>query len=247
MTTSDLSVSLEPHLVHALQPLVPLLPGATATKLRALLKDVTNLSHDEQGEPGSLRTKTIPYALLASISQWTRSSDGRAALAGHEPPLDPRAYEMIALLAGARTSPDKTFPKFVPKEREEMERMKRATNDRKVITALLNALLSILGCGFATWYAARTLRWREEWRVLLALLVATVVAISEAVLYIIWQARRNGKLRPIVPPQTTVVVHKEVEADVTPHENSEPIPTLEKEATLRQRRVILGPPDDSSE
>lgn len=69
---------------------------------------------------------------------------------------------MIALLAGSMTSPERKFPDYVPpKEPEvlEAERLK----ERKTITALVNSLLSIVGAGFATYWAAAMTGWRNEW------------------------------------------------------------------------------------
>jgi hypothetical protein len=159
----DLQVSLEPHLADVLRPLTPLLPDSLATDLLSHISESSGSPKLEDSGTSTSLTRTIPYTLLASVSQWTRTSNGLEALSRHNPPLDPRAYEMIALLAGARTSPNKTYPKHVPKERQAEELRKRETSDRKAITALLNSLLSIGGCGFATWYAADRLHWKDEW------------------------------------------------------------------------------------
>jgi len=99
---------------------------------------------------------------------------------------------MIALLAGTTTSPERKFPAYIPPDPHADQ--KREYQDRKAVTALLNALLSIIGSGAATWWAAEG--WRPEWRVLLSFMVATVVATSETILYIIWESRRSGKGRP---------------------------------------------------
>lgn len=127
---------------------------------------------------------------------------------------------MIALLAGTRTSPERKFPAGSPVTRLDgralsIEDVKRNLDDRRAVTAVLNALLSILGSGAATWWAAERLAWKDEWvclpprspqrifadgfpfqKVLLALLVAMVVAISEAVLYLIWDGRRSKRKPP---------------------------------------------------
>ncbi|KAF7356870.1 hypothetical protein MVEN_01022800 [Mycena venus] len=97
---------------------------------------------------------------------------------------------MVALLAGSVTSPERKFPPYVPpKSPEEAAALKMA--ERKAITYLLNALLSIVGSGFAAWWAAGKTGWKNEWQVLFSLFVAAVVAISEAVLYLIYDLRRS--------------------------------------------------------
>ncbi|PCH38786.1 hypothetical protein WOLCODRAFT_136437 [Wolfiporia cocos MD-104 SS10] len=180
--TQDLNVSLEAHLTDTLRPLLNLVPAPLSTQLNATLS-----GHDDE-QSSSL--KLIPYSLLSSVSAWARSAEGMAALASHEPPLHVSDYTMIALLAGTRTSPERNFPD-APVRRTPEEEAQKSASDRRAITALLNALLSILGSGGATWWAAGRLAWKEEWKVLLALFVAIVVAVSEAVLYLIWDSRRS--------------------------------------------------------
>lgn len=133
---------------------------------------------------------TIPYSVLQAVSHWSRTTTGIAALVSNSPSLDPHAYSMISLLAGTTTSPEGRFGEYVPpKEPEKLEAEK--TRERKAITALINALLSIGGAAFAVWCAAEKTGWRNEYRVLLALFVAIIVAASESILYLIWQARRT--------------------------------------------------------
>ncbi|EPQ61151.1 hypothetical protein GLOTRDRAFT_69405 [Gloeophyllum trabeum ATCC 11539] len=181
-----LTVSLEDHLVESLQPLCSFLPNDLSEELIACL-DSAKSKRRERAAP------TIPYDLLSSISKWSRTEGGRAALQAHDPPLDVHAYDMIALLAGTRTAPDRKFPTFVPESEDREEERKRAINDRKAITTLLNAALSVAGAGFAAWYAAGQVRWRDEWRALLGLAVAAIVAIAEGVLYVIWDSRKSSK------------------------------------------------------
>ncbi|KAJ7623464.1 hypothetical protein FB45DRAFT_925750 [Roridomyces roridus] len=194
-----LNISLEPHLVEILTPLKPLLPSELATQLLPYVS-----------EPA---LPTVPYPLLQSISQWTRTAEGLLVLQSAS--LDPHSYSMVALLAGTTTSPERKFAAYTPeKSPEEAEALKRA--ERRAITYLINALLSILGSGFAAWWAAGKTGWRSEWQVLFALLVAAVVAIAEAVLYLIWDSRRSNK-RPrrklkISPEKRNQAVVKEVEA-----------------------------------
>lgn len=69
---------------------------------------------------------------------------------------------MIAMLAGATTSPEGKFGDYTPPKGPQAIEADRA-KERKAITALLNALLSIGGAAFATWWAADKLRWTNEW------------------------------------------------------------------------------------
>jgi hypothetical protein len=94
------------------------------------------------------------------------------------------------------------------------------SEDRREITALINGLFSVVGVGFAAWWAAGNIHWRNEtvgssdlgvqWqltsciqRVLLALASSIIVAIAEGVLYAIWSSHsekrkqtRQKKLKP---------------------------------------------------
>ncbi|KAJ6485884.1 hypothetical protein C8R45DRAFT_998287 [Mycena sanguinolenta] len=175
---SALNISLETHLLEILTPLHPLLLPELAAELKPYISEPV--------------PSTIPYTFLQSISQWSRSPAGQEALLSGS--LEPQSYSMVALLAGSVTSPERKFPAYVPdKTAEETEALRVA--ERKAITYLLNALLSIIGSGFAAWWAAGKTGWKKEWQVLFALFVAAVVAISEAVLYLIWDARRS-RARP---------------------------------------------------
>ncbi|KAG6817542.1 hypothetical protein H0H87_007510 [Tephrocybe sp. NHM501043] len=182
--TDGLNISLESHLVDSLRPL-----QAVASK---------DLADTLSPYTASSPPPTIPYSVLRSVSQWSQTT-GLQALRSYTPPLDPHAYTMIALLAGTTTSPEGHFGTYEPPpDPEEVEAARTA--ERRSITSLLNALLSILGSGFAVWWAADKLRWKNEWRVLLALFTAIVVAVAEAVLYLIWQSRRSqSKLKRTKP------------------------------------------------
>ncbi|KAF9005975.1 hypothetical protein BDQ17DRAFT_321705 [Cyathus striatus] len=177
-TCTDLNISLEPHLVETLTPLQSLLPSGIRDQLAPHLS-----------KPASL---VIPYSLLHEISQWSRTSDGEKILNAHLPPLNPQDYTMVSLLAGTLTSPERKFGKWIP-EKDPQEGEAQRTRDRKAITALLNALLSIAGAGIATWWAADKTGWRNEWKALLALFVSILVAIAEGGLYLIWQSRRQNR------------------------------------------------------
>jgi hypothetical protein len=196
-----LRVSLEPHLVEKLRPLVRSIPAPLSAELSPLLSETASSS-----------TPTISHALLSSLSRWVRTEEGARELKSNDPPLDPLAYSMVALLAGTRTSPDKKFPQSSPRPFSRSESAARDIGDRRAIIAVLNALLSVICTGAATWWAAQRTGWRDEWvcygvppfasqrdaaenriqKVLLSLLAATIVAMSEVGLYIIWEARRRG-------------------------------------------------------
>lgn len=69
---------------------------------------------------------------------------------------------MVSLLAGTATSPERFFGSYIP-PRDPAEVQAEKNRERKSITALLNAILSIVGSAFATWWAAEKLGWRNEW------------------------------------------------------------------------------------
>ncbi|KAI0644174.1 hypothetical protein C8Q79DRAFT_873152, partial [Trametes meyenii] len=197
-----LTVSLEEHLADALRPLLPLLPEALSADLnRALNAPHSDPNSDvSPGPPSSSGSsspppavRTIPYQLLSTISKWSRTPAGAQVLASHEPPLAAQDYAMVALLAGTRTSPDRKFPSAPSGTNADTPAaaQKRELSDRRAVTAVLNALLSIGGAGVATFWAAGRLAWKDEWKVLLALSVSIVVAASEVILYIIWDSRRT--------------------------------------------------------
>jgi len=188
----QLNISLEPHLIDTLRPVLPIASADLASILTPYLSS----------DPPS----TIPYAVLRRLSQWARTT-GCDALRKQSPPLDPQAYIMVALLAGTTTSPERNFGDFTP-ARDPADVQAERNKERKAITAILNALLSILGSGFAAWWAADKTGWRNEWvgetvflydlrsvrvmqKVLFGLSVAILVAVAEAALYFIWQGRRS--------------------------------------------------------
>ena len=146
----ELNISLEPHLQETLSHIAVLLPKPLSDQLEPYLNHV---------QIPSQTTPTIPYSLLQSISQWSRTLPGLATLKSHEPPLSPHDYSMIALLAGTITSPERKFPAYIPPDSHADQ--KREYKDRKTVAAILNALLSIIGSGAATWWAAAG--WRPEW------------------------------------------------------------------------------------
>lgn len=147
----ELNISLEPHLQETLNSIVVHLPERVTEQLEAYL----NVQNPSQSTP------TIPYSLLQSISQWARTPSALTLLSNNDPPLSPHDYTMIALLAGTTTSPERKFPTYIPPDPHADQ--KREYNDRKAVTAILNALLSIIGSGAATWWAAEKTGWTPEW------------------------------------------------------------------------------------
>lgn len=143
---SGINISLETHLLHVLKPISSILPEHLANDLAQYIIDPSPLS--------------IPYNTLFAISQWTRTADGQKALQTHS--MKPHDYSMISLLAGTTSSPEGKFGTYIPpKEPEQIEAER--VNERKSITALINALLSIGCVAFAAWWAADKTGWRNEW------------------------------------------------------------------------------------
>ncbi|KAG0709193.1 hypothetical protein DFH29DRAFT_978773 [Suillus ampliporus] len=175
MKTPELNVSLEHHLLEALNPLSTILPDDLATELSAFIS------------PSS--SAVIPYNVLLKISQWSRSPAGLKTLQSSS--LDPQSYSMVSLLAGTRTSPEKKFPAYLAKDPQAERR--QAADDRKAVSTVINGVLSVAGAGFATWWAGERTGLRLEWRALLATFVALVVAFAEVILYMIWDSRRSTK------------------------------------------------------
>lgn len=141
---SDTTVSLPAHLRSTLEPLIEILPRDLHERLSMCFLDPTC---------------EIPHSLLLSISKWARSEEGRYQLRARA--LELNDYSMISLLAGTITSPSSKFPPHVPLP-DVLEEAKRARNDRKAITALLNALFSIGGAGYAGWWTSDRTGWRDE-------------------------------------------------------------------------------------
>ncbi|KAE9399869.1 hypothetical protein BT96DRAFT_1100608 [Gymnopus androsaceus JB14] len=174
MSESNVNVSLEPHLISALEPLLQICDPPLSNQLAQ-----------------HLTQPIIPYSVLQSVSRWSRSPAGSSALRACSPPLDPNSYSMIALLAGTTTSPERKFGSYVPPQ-EPDQIMNQQKRERKAITTIINGVLSVIGSGAAAWLGSERTSWKQEWRVLFAFFVAVIVAVSETVLYIIWQSRSSS-------------------------------------------------------
>ena len=85
---------------------------------------------------------------------------------------------------------------------------------------------------------------------LFALAVGTVVAISEAVLYIIWQSRATGKLKPLKPNTRRTARHKRIDGtdDTEPtggKGQSTDVQDAPSEGDLRKRMTQKESAEDS--
>lgn len=148
---NKLNVSLEPHLRDALTTLLRILPEETSQQLTSHLSSEMN----------SAVVPVIPYELILKISGWCQTTDGKATLQTCSPPLNPHSYTMVSLLAGTCTSPEKHFPPYAAKDPEEDQRLR--TKDRKAIATLVNAVMSVVATGVATWWASEYTGMRLEW------------------------------------------------------------------------------------
>ncbi|KZP01628.1 hypothetical protein CALVIDRAFT_594331 [Calocera viscosa TUFC12733] len=184
-------VSLPEHLRQTLLALLEVPPPPVLTEdLAAQLRPYVTPPRADPASPARPRP-TIPYSLLSQVSKHVRSPRCRPALEAHE--IDPREYEMISLLAGVKTITTATAdpPRATDTARKNAAR--QWAEDRRALSAVVNGLFSVGGVGFAAWYAAGSAGYREEWRALLGLLAGLVVAVSEGVLFVIWQDRAEKR------------------------------------------------------
>jgi len=177
------NISFTHDLADRLEPLKRILPPHLVTPIPQLLPSPSPSTAATTPIP------TIPYSLLYSISKWTRTEEGAALLSKNS--LNSRSYEMVSLLAGATTSPERVFPPHKVETNDPLADRRREINDRKAVVTLINALLSIGGSGAATWYATGVAGWRNEWRALFSLFFALLVTIAEGVLFVLWNSRRS--------------------------------------------------------
>jgi len=212
----ELHVSLEHHLLEALNPLPIILPDDLAAELATFISPPSTL---------------ILYSALLKISKWARSPAGLKAL--NSSSLDPQSYSMVSLLAGTRTSPEKKFPTYLAKDPEAERR--RAADDRKAVSTVVNGVLSVAGTGFATWWASGHTGLQLEWRALLATCLALIVAFAEVILYMIWDSHRSpkksGRTPLVVSTKEKLVEDKVDTVDVTATSSS----TEPPHSALRQR------------
>ncbi|KIJ62025.1 hypothetical protein HYDPIDRAFT_189293 [Hydnomerulius pinastri MD-312] len=234
MINSDkLNVSLEHHLLEKLTPLVGILPADLSDELAPCLAL----------EKTAVATPVVPYDVIQKVSKWSRTPEGTEALLKCSPPLDPQSYTMVSLLAGTTTSPEKHFPPYIAKDPEEDRR--RAANDRKAVSTVVNAVLSVAGTGVATWFAGGHTGMRIEWRALLAVCAALLVAFAEIILYMIWDSRRSKVSEP--PRKRRVLVkHKKDIAEkgdpteISPQASSTGI----EDTSLRHRTLVTTDASD---
>ncbi|KAL4063179.1 hypothetical protein J3A83DRAFT_4298073 [Scleroderma citrinum] len=200
----QLNVSLEPHLQDALASIHKLTPTGLSEDLAPYLSAERDTTDD----------RVIPYAILQKVSRWAQTLEGITALQECSPQLDPRSFTMTSLLVGTRTSPEKRFPPYVP--RDPLEERRRAIDDRKAISAVVNAVVSVIGTGAATWWVSDRTGLKLEWvsamflswyyrvqrsctaqRSLVAVSAAIIVAIAEVILYMIWDSRKGSKSKKV--------------------------------------------------
>ncbi|KAL4072955.1 hypothetical protein V8B97DRAFT_287239 [Scleroderma yunnanense] len=181
----QLNVSLEPHLQDALASIHKLTPTGLSEDLAPYLSAERDTTDD----------RVIPYAILQKVSRWAQTLEGITALQECSPQLDPRSFTMTSLLVGTRTSPEKRFPPYVP--RDPLEERRRAIDDRKAISAVVNAVVSVIGTGAATWWVSDRTGLKLEWRSLVGVSAAIIVAIAEVILYMIWDSRKGSKSKKV--------------------------------------------------
>lgn len=151
------NISFTHDLADRLEPLKRILPP----HLSASIPSSPPAPPPSTPDPATTSVLTLPCSLLYSISRWTRTEEGMAALSANS--LNPRSYEMVSLLAGSTTSPERRFPSHMGETDDPLAHARREINDRKAVVTLINALLSIGGSGAATWYATGVAGWRNEW------------------------------------------------------------------------------------
>ncbi|CAE6526202.1 hypothetical protein RSOLAG22IIIB_02699 [Rhizoctonia solani] len=206
------TTSVPEHLWETLLPLTKL--DIEPPELQSLLQ--------EHIKPTIEDTSTeVPYDLITGIAKWSGSDKGKEMLKAEG--LDPSSYSLIPLLAGTTFAPSSKPPPPPPPEHD-------PAADKRAITALINGLFSVVGVGFAAWWAAGNIHWRNETRVLLALASSIIVAIAEGVLYLIWSShaekrkeqqkrRKASKSRPKVAEEKPVGVEEEVLSQDEPQTN----------------------------
>ncbi|KAG8997777.1 hypothetical protein FRB94_007460 [Tulasnella sp. JGI-2019a] len=181
-TTTTTTVSVPSHLHDSLATLLApnLLPESLLLLLQTHVKPSTDASATE-----------IPYDTLRQISQWAQTEPGRVSLKNNT--LNPSDYTMIAMLAGTLSSPSaKLAPYKRPLSPEEEAMVK--SKERKAISALLNGFLSTIAVGVAMWWLGGSISMRTDHKVLLSVLGAIAVAVTEGILYWIWQWRYHNAL-----------------------------------------------------
>jgi len=144
-TEPKINVSLEEHLLVSLKAIRPILPETIKQSLEKYVNDPSVY---------------IPYSILADISKWSRTDEGRTLL--KETDLDPASYTTVALLAGTTTSPERKFGNYVPPKDAHETAVERA-RERKAITALANSVISVVAVGVGAYWASEKTGWKNEW------------------------------------------------------------------------------------
>ena len=144
-TEPEVNVSLEDHLLESLKVILPVLPENIGQSLEKYVS-----------EPSLY----IPYSILANISKWSRTDEGRTILKATD--LDAASYTTVALLAGTLTSPERKFGNYAPPKDADEIAVERA-RERKAITALANSVLSVVAVGVGAFWASERTGWKNEW------------------------------------------------------------------------------------
>jgi hypothetical protein len=212
--TVDANISFTRDLAERLDPLKRILPTRLSVPIPSLPPSPPHSPTATTSDSVTTTTPTIPHTLLYAISKWTRTEEGAVVLS--ENSLNPRSFEMVSLLAGSITSPDRRFPAQRVETNSPLVNTRREINDRKAVVSLINALLSVGGSGVATWYGTGVAGWQNEWvrihplylafssqltpplnlqRALFSLFFALLVAVAEGVLFALWNSRRSKPKR----------------------------------------------------
>jgi len=238
-TSSSGTVSLPAHLRESLETVLSIVPNSLATSLRPHIDSSSQI---------------IPSSVLQQLAKWARSPEGLSALRTAN--LDPHDYSTIALFAGTRTTPNSSFSGS-DLSAGTKSRKSGLRNDRKGVTALANAVFSVVGAGFAAYWAASNAGWGlhkvRGWcevsaatltgfqqSMFLGLFTAFVVGFSEAVLFTLWQRRverRANAKKTFV--KRVVRVEYPAEHPAADKEDSSAKPE-DEDTSLRQRRIATG-------
>ncbi|KAF9531748.1 hypothetical protein CPB83DRAFT_916544 [Crepidotus variabilis] len=221
---NDINVSLEPHLLDSLEEIYPVLPQDLKESFSPYITSDTPKPH-------------IPYTHLQALSRWARSPEFSAK----SPGINPNTYTLVSLLAGTMTSPERKLGTYVPPpDPEEVERRQR--NEKKAITTLVNAVLSIGCAGAAAWAGSGKTGWSNEWRALFSMFAAILVATAEAGLYLIYLWRRDEMKNPTQKLNSEHKKDDSILSDVTKSSTAEAQTTVIKHEDqqgsnhLRQRK-----------
>jgi hypothetical protein len=224
------TISLPEHLHSALWALL----SPSSLLPEDLTSEVLKYVKADQQESAT----EIPFEVVFNVSRWAQQNESKQVL--RERDLNPRDYDRIALLAGTITSPATRLPPDPVKD-PYAEALQRA-RERKAISTMINAIFSVFGVGFAAWWSAGNIGWKPESRALLAIFTATVVALTEGVLFFIWQNKQEGSKKKKRVWKRRSEVDKKVDAEDEAREEHGKDET-ETDTRLRKRIGQKGSPE----